>query len=92
MNVHFSDLVPRPRMPDLSALHTFLVHHQQPGEGILPLRAFLRGLFISGYAGPITVEVSPTAIKAWSLAHIRQGLSEAAQFIVRAESAARNGS
>jgi sugar phosphate isomerase/epimerase len=92
VNVHFSDLVPRPKLPALAALQTFLVHHQQPGEGTLPLLAFLRELLTSGYAGPITVEVSPTAMQAWSLAHIRRGLADAAQFILQAESEARNSS
>jgi sugar phosphate isomerase/epimerase len=92
VNVHFSDLIPRPKLPALAALQTFLVHHQQPGEGILPLRAFLRELLTSGYTGPVTVEVSPTAVQAWSLAHIRRRLSDGAQFILQSESEARNGS
>lgn len=87
VNVHFSDLVDRRIIPDWRPLHTFLLHHQMPGRGVLPLVEVLRVLRHSGYCGPVTLEISPTALRAWSVAHVRSGLAEAVRFVRQAEAA-----
>jgi sugar phosphate isomerase/epimerase len=85
VNVHFSDLVPRRFRPDWRLLHTFLKHHQMPGEGVLPLDEFVRTVLGSGYAGPMTLEISPIALGAWSLPRVRRRLAQAIQFVRRLE-------
>nr|MBC7244717.1 sugar phosphate isomerase/epimerase [Chloroflexota bacterium] len=85
VNVHFSDLVSRRIFPDWPPLYSFLKHHQMPGEGILPLAEFVRLLLASGYSGPFTLEVSPTAIGAWSLSRVRKGLARMIEFVRRIE-------
>lgn len=81
VNVHFSDLVHRHLFPDWPPLYSILKHHQMPGEGILPLKEFFHHLLVSGYSGILTLEVSPTAIGAWSLARVRQGLLKLVAFV-----------
>jgi sugar phosphate isomerase/epimerase len=85
VNVHFSDLRPRRIFPDWSPLYTVLSHHQMPGEGVLPLAEFVRTLLADGYAGSFTLEVSPTAVRAWNLAQTRQMLVQAIQFVGQLE-------
>ena len=63
------------------------LHHQMPGAGHLPLAEFVRILVKEGFGGAFTLEVSPTAIRAWSLSRIRQGLTEAVAYVRRAECA-----
>lgn len=81
VNVHFSDLVQRHLFPDWPPLYSILKHHQMPGEGTLPLKEFFHHLLASGYSGILTLEVSPTAIGAWSLARVRQGLFKLVAFV-----------
>ncbi len=85
VNVHFSDLVQRRIFLDWPMLHTFFLHHQMPGDGILPLTEFMRRLLRSGYSGIFTLEVSPTAVRAWSLSGIREGLSRAVEYMRQME-------
>jgi sugar phosphate isomerase/epimerase len=85
VSVHFSDLAARSIFPDWPPLYTFFLHHQMPGAGVLPLAEFVRRLVGDGFRGALTLEVSPTAIQAWSLSRIRQGLTEAIGFVRRAE-------
>jgi len=80
-NVHLSDLARRRLFPNWRPLHTFLLHHQMPGAGVLPLTEFLRMLLRGGYAGPLTLELSPTAVQAWSLARVRANLERAVRFV-----------
>ena len=89
VNVHFSDLVHRRIFPDWPPLYTFFRHHQMPGEGILPLTEFLRMLLDTGYSGIFTLEVSPTAIKAWNPSRVREGLANLVQFVRRLEAVHR---
>jgi len=77
VNVHLSDLVQHPLFPDWPPLYTFFRHHQMPGEGVLPLAEFVRVLVSSAYSGPLTLEVSPVALKAWSPSRVREGLAQA---------------
>ncbi len=88
VNVHFSDLVHRRIFPDWPPLYTFFKHHQMPGEGVLPLAEFVHMLLRTGYLGIFTLEVSPTAIKAWSLSRIREGLASAVTFVRQLEAEA----
>ncbi len=76
VNVHLSDLAHHPLFPDWPPLYTFFRHHQLPGEGILPLAEFVRVLVASDYSGPLTLEVSPVALKAWSPSRVREGLAK----------------
>jgi sugar phosphate isomerase/epimerase len=90
VNVHFSDLRPRRIRPDWRPLYTVLSHHQMPGEGVLPLAAFVRALLADGYAGIFTLEVSPTAIRVWNLAKTRQLLVQAIEFVRQLEAGGKN--
>jgi sugar phosphate isomerase/epimerase len=83
VNVHLSDLAQRPLFPDWPPLYTFFRHHQLPGEGMLPLAEFVRVLVASGYSGPVTLEVSPVALKAWSPSRVREGLAKAIALVQR---------
>jgi sugar phosphate isomerase/epimerase len=85
VNVHFSDLVQRRIFPDWPPLYSILKHHQMPGEGSLPLVEFVRHLVATGYSGIFTLEVSPTAIGAWSLARVRQKLLKLLEFVQQIE-------
>jgi sugar phosphate isomerase/epimerase len=81
VNIHFSDFSQRCVIPDWPPLHTLFRHHQMPGEGELPLSEFGHELLSSGYRGILTLEVSPTALKAWSPSLAREGLANAVGFV-----------
>jgi sugar phosphate isomerase/epimerase len=66
-NIHLSDWVMRG-----GKHHT----HLAPGEGALPFAAFLGELERDGYAGLVTLEVSPIHLHAWSLRQGRQRLAQ----------------
>ncbi len=74
-NIHLSDLRPVPALLDISLLQSYIKHHQLPGDGILPLAALLRALRRDGYAGLLTLELSPLALGFWSRARVRQQLA-----------------
>ncbi len=81
VNIHFSDLRPRAFRFDSHPLRTLFSHHQMPGEGVLPLRALLGELAADGYAGPISMEISPIALRAWSLKQLRANLVRAVEYV-----------
>jgi sugar phosphate isomerase/epimerase len=83
VNVHLSDLAQKPLFPDWPPLYTFFRHHQLPGDGVLPLAEFVCVLVASGYSGPVTLEVSPVALKAWSPSRVRKGLAKAVAAVRR---------
>jgi sugar phosphate isomerase/epimerase len=56
----------------------------------LPLAEFVRALLADGYAGIFTLEVSPTAIRAWNLAQTRQLLVRAIQSVRQLEAEDRD--
>jgi sugar phosphate isomerase/epimerase len=87
VNVHLSDLVQRRISPNWRPLHTFLLHHQMPGKGMLPLADVVQVLVQSGYSGPLTLEISPTALGAWSIARVRTALADAVRFVREREAA-----
>lgn len=78
-NVHLSDVVWRGDQP-----HTHLV----PGEGELPLRAFLGALAADGYDGLVTMEIHPWYVSQLNTAHAIRRLAQAVEF-VRAATASR---
>jgi len=74
INVHFSDVGYPPRLLDRPFLDTYFKHHQLPGDGWLPLERFLRQLVDLGYAGPLTLELSPVALRIWWPPAVRRRL------------------
>jgi sugar phosphate isomerase/epimerase len=71
-NIHLSDWLLR-----RGDHHTHLV----PGQGALPLAAFLGALARDAYAGLVTLEVSPVHLHAWSLRQGRARLAESLAFV-----------
>ena len=88
VNVHLSDLARRRMVPDWQPLYTLFLHHQLPGEGALPLAQFLRTLLRDGHTGILTLEISPTALQAWSLKRVRRGLARSVRFVRQIEAEA----
>jgi sugar phosphate isomerase/epimerase len=64
-NVHLSDIRPLPPLLDNPYLHTYIKHHQIPGQGWLPLSELVQALHRDGYEGPLTLEISPVALGWW---------------------------
>jgi sugar phosphate isomerase/epimerase len=64
-HVHLSDFRMPARWLDRPKLDTYMKHHQLPGVGALPLRAFVQRLRATGYSGAITLELSPVALQFW---------------------------
>lgn len=75
VNIHLSDLMARRLIWPFDFLHTYLVQHQIPGAGVLPLDELLEALSRRGYDGLVTLEISPLALQAWSIDRARQGLA-----------------
>ena len=88
VNLHFSDLAHRHVLPKWKWVQTFWQNHQIPGQGELPLAEFMRVLLRGGYCGILTVEVSPTALQAWSLSRIRRGLARTVAVVRQLEAQA----
>ncbi len=88
-NIHFSDLFTRSRMPDGYFTSTIWKHHQLPGEGSLPLADLIHRLSQEGYDGLLTLECSPTALRAWSRGSAHRRLTQALAFL-RRHGAAQN--
>jgi len=84
-NVHYSDLVQSPLFPNWPPLYTLFRHHQVPGQGMLPLADFVRTLLAQGYAGVLTLEVSPTALRAWRPSRAGQRMASLVVAIRRME-------
>lgn len=84
-NIHLCDLKPGDAAPaPIHALRTLFVHHQMPGEGYLPLAAFLAHIAADNYPGPVTMEISIAALRGWSLRDLRARLRQAATFALAA--------
>ncbi len=84
-NVHLSDLKPVSAPSPARAYKTLFLHHQLPGEGILPLADLLARMRADGFGGPITLEPSPAALQAWSWRRLRERLAQAIAFVRAAE-------
>ncbi len=65
LGIHLSDMARDPGDPLRRALGRFATTHRLPGKGILPLRDLLRRLASVGFAGPVTLEVSPAYLSVW---------------------------
>jgi sugar phosphate isomerase/epimerase len=80
VNVHLSDLASPRLLWDHHLTRTLFMHHQMPGDGTLPLAAMVRRLDQAGYQGPITMEISPFALKAWWGRGLRRQLGRLVAF------------
>jgi sugar phosphate isomerase/epimerase len=84
-NVHLSDMrAVSSRIESLPRLHSYAKQHQLPGVGKLPLVEFLRALARDGFAGPITLELSPTALGIWNPRAAERKLKQAVDFVRQA--------
>lgn len=81
VNVHLSDLRPPPWPLNAPCLHTYLKHHQIPGDGQLPLADFLGRLAADGYCGPITLEISPVALRIWWPPDVKRQLARSVAYV-----------
>jgi sugar phosphate isomerase/epimerase len=84
VNVHLSDMGERFLGARIPRLRTELGQHRFPGTGDLSLAELLADLDASSYAGPITLEVHPVALRIWWPPAIRRRLAEAVQWMKRA--------
>lgn len=81
-NVHLSDLSDvSPRVEALPVLHSYVKQHQLPGAGRLPLRGFIAMLAREAYDGPMTFELSPTALHIWNPRTVEVKLKESVGFV-----------
>ena len=76
-NVHLSDLGGRLPLSGLPLVHRFLGEHRFPGTGELALSDLLAALKDNAYAGPVTLEVSPWAVRGWWPPTVRRRLAQA---------------
>jgi sugar phosphate isomerase/epimerase len=84
VNVHLSDMRPPPWPFRTPYLHTYLKHHQIPGDGQLPLADFLGRLAADDYCGPITFEISPIALRIWWPPSVKRQLARCVAYVRRA--------
>ena len=82
VNIHFSDLVSGRSFLGQHWSDTVLRHHQIPGRGVLPLAVLIQGLCQQKYAGLLTLECSPVALRSWSSCQRRIRLAEGLDFIL----------
>ena len=87
VNVHLSDLRSPPWPFRTPYLHTYLKHHQIPGDGQLPLADLLSRLAADGYCGLITFEISPIALRIWWPPSVKRHLARCVAYVRRAFSA-----
>lgn len=81
-NVHLSDLRDvSPQVERRPGLHSYVKQHQLPGTGKMPLCNLLRALARDGYAGPVTLELSPFALGIWNPRAAERKLKEAVEFV-----------
>ncbi len=84
VNVHFSDMRSPPWPLNVHYLHTYLKHHQMPGQGRLPLADLLGRLAADGYCGLITFEISPIALRIWWPPSVKRQLARCVAYVRRA--------
>ncbi len=84
-NVHLSDMGGRIGQLPQARLRALLAEHRFPGSGDLCLAELLAGLARDGYDGPVTLEVSPLALRAWWPPAVRRRLAQAAAWLKSAE-------
>lgn len=88
VNVHLSDWRDIGRGERRLIQRSLCASHLLPGHGQAPLRLLLQRLAADGYAGPVTLEVNPWAMRPWSAAQCRRVLGQAVAYIRQAEDAA----
>jgi sugar phosphate isomerase/epimerase len=89
VNVHLSDVGGWIPLARSSYVRAHLGQHRFPGAGDLPLADLLADLRDSGYAGPITLEVNPVALRVWWPPAVRRRLVQAITWM---KQAVRSGS
>ena len=80
-NVHLSDMGGSAALAALPYFRTLLGEHRFPGAGELALKDLMADLRDSGYAGPVTLEVNPFAVRAWWPPAVRRRLAQAARWM-----------
>jgi sugar phosphate isomerase/epimerase len=80
-NVHLSDLRLSSPMPPHPFLQALFARHQMPGRGVLALDDLMQHLVADGFAGPISVEVSPLALGMWPSASMRERLAKLVSYV-----------
>ncbi len=80
-NVHLSDAGGRLSRLPLPIVSTLLGEHRFPGAGELPLASLLSDLAGSGYLGPVTLEVTPWALRIWWPPAVRRRLAQAVAWL-----------
>jgi sugar phosphate isomerase/epimerase len=81
-NVHLSDLREvSPHVEQRPRLHSYVKQHQLLGAGKLPLIGFLRALARDGYAGAVTLELSPLALHVWNPRAVERRLKASVEFV-----------
>ena len=81
VNVHLSDRRAEPPAWTASVWNSLTREHQLPGEGVLPLGAFLRKLRSRRYRGAVTLELSPLALASWNTARATARLRAVVAFV-----------
>jgi sugar phosphate isomerase/epimerase len=84
LDVHLSDMGGRVPLGAIPQVRTLLGQHRFPGAGSLALAELLTDLAGSGYSGPVTLEVEPTAVRAWWPPAVRRRLAQAVAWMRRA--------
>lgn len=87
-NVHLSDIGGQIPLGTLPFMRTELGQHRFPGSGDLALAELLADLARTGYAGPVTLEVHPVAVRIWWPPAVRRRLAQAVAWM---QQAARGG-
>jgi len=80
-DVHLCDIISCTRGPRSATWRYSVSQHRIPGQGELDLAAFLALLERRGYDGPVTVEVSPFALRVWSRRYSVAKLRQIARFV-----------
>jgi sugar phosphate isomerase/epimerase len=76
-NVHLSDMGGQISLGTVPFVRSELRQHRFPGSGDLALAELLADLAGAGYAGPVTLEVHPIAVRIWWPPAVRRRLAQA---------------
>jgi sugar phosphate isomerase/epimerase len=91
VNVHLSDLGGRLPLARSSLVYRSFGEHRFPGMGDLALPDLLGELGSSGYAGLVTLEVSPWSVRAWWPPAVRRYLARACDWMRQMAGSSGNG-
>jgi sugar phosphate isomerase/epimerase len=80
-NVHLSDVVESTRRAENGRSAVRVRQHRLPGTGRLPLVEFLQLLALEGYRGPVTFELTPTALQIWNPWAVARILDDCVEFV-----------